>query len=145
MSYGDGGLHYNNPVRVLMDESRRIWSPSVRQSGCILSIGTGKPKLEAVGDRGHKILKALAAIVTDTEKIAGEFSNEIDDMDSAERPKYFRFNVDQGLDDVGLEECEKFEEINGATSYYLETHRKDVEECADVLLGLIGMSCAYLT
>jgi len=136
MSYGDDGLHYNNPVRILLDESREIWKSSGRRAGCILSIGTGKQKLGAVGDRGDEILAALADIVTDTENTEREFANEIDNMDPAERPNYFRFNVDQGLEEVGLEEWKRFEKLTGATSFYLGAHRRDIEQCADILLGL---------
>lgn len=139
LTYGDGGFHYNNPVRIAVDESNRIWDPSKdRRIGCILSIGTGKPPLRAVGDRGHEILLSLKEVVTDTEQTAEEFAAEIEDMDPMKKPNYFRFNVEQGLEEVGLEEWDHFERLAAATSAYLRSHRKEIEDCADILLRLTG-------
>jgi hypothetical protein len=137
MTYGDGGFHYNNPVRVAVEESNKIWESSKDlQIGCILSIGTGKPALKAVGDRGHEVLLSLKDIAMDTETTAEEFAAQIEDMDPLRRPKYFRFNVEQGLEGISLEEWKHFDPLTAATSAYLRSHRKEIEDCAETLLQL---------
>jgi hypothetical protein len=123
-----------------MDESTRIWGRSQgRRVGCILSIGTGKPQLREVGKRGHELIVSLRDIVTDVDKAAEEFSREIEDMEEDVKPAYFRFNVEQGLEEVGLEEWEHFERLVTATNTYLGTHRKDIRACANALLQSICM------
>jgi predicted acylesterase/phospholipase RssA len=137
LTYGDGGLHYNNPIRVAMDESRRIWAPSSgQQVGVIVSIGTGKPPLRDLGRKGHEIILSLKDIATDTEQTAEDFADEINDMEPATRPKYFRFNVEQGTESVGLEEWDQFDRLTAATNAYLKAHRKEVEDCVESLLQL---------
>lgn len=140
MSYVDGGLHYNNPVRVLVDEAKSIWKGTLARSvGCIISIGTGAPPLSAVGDRGLEILESVKATVTDTEDTAQEFENELEHMDAAERPAYFRFNV-HNMQKIGLEEWKEFQTLTGATNDYLSTQRREIGNCVDSLLRLAGMS-----
>src|ERR1700726_4881478 len=125
MTYGDGGLYYNNPVRILLDESRRIWDYSTsRKPGFTLSIGTGKRSLSPAVDGLIEIIKPLGAIVTKTEETAEMFANEVVDMSPAERPDYFRFNIDQGLENVGLEEWNQFEMLTEASSACLRAHRR---------------------
>jgi predicted acylesterase/phospholipase RssA len=46
--YVDGGLGYNNPAHVALDEARRIW-PTSKQF-CLVSIGTGRPKAVRIVD-----------------------------------------------------------------------------------------------
>jgi hypothetical protein len=90
----DGALHNNNPVRVLLDEVKSVWGPaSGRCIGCIVSIGTGTPPLSPLGEGAIEIVRSLAKMVTDTERTAREFKNEIYHLPLAERPAYFRFNV----------------------------------------------------
>lgn len=138
-TYGDGGLHYNNPIRILLDESKRIWNcETQRRAGIIISIGTGKPKFRRFGKGLYEIVKSLEAIVTNTQETEEMFANEIADLASAERPHYFRLNVDQGLEDIGLEEWQEFQTLTEATDAYLKTHRRDVDSCVEAFLGLIG-------
>jgi hypothetical protein len=139
MTYGDGGLHYNNPVRILMDESKRVWDYSTgRRAGFILSLGTGKRSLSTVGDNLIEIIKSLETIITDTEETAEMFANEVADTPAAERPDYFRFNVDHGLENIGLEEWKQSERLSEASSAYLKAYRREVESCADALLTSTG-------
>jgi hypothetical protein len=139
MTYGDGGFYYNNPVRILMDESKRIWNYATgRRAGFILSVGTGKRLLNSVGNGLVEIIKSIEAIVTDTEETAEMFANEISDIPQVEKPDYFRFNVDQGLENIGLEEWKQFEMLAEASSAYLRAHRREIEVCADILSALTG-------
>jgi hypothetical protein len=57
------------------------------------------------------------------------FANEIANLPSSERPHYYRFNVDQGLEDIGLEEWRESQKLTEATEAYLRGHRGDIESC----------------
>ena len=46
ITYIDGGMGYNNPSEVALDEARRIW-PRCTQFG-LVSIGTGRPKANSI-------------------------------------------------------------------------------------------------
>jgi Patatin-like phospholipase len=48
ITYVDGGLGYNNPAHVAIDEAQRIWPTS--KYFCIVSIGTGRPKAVRIVD-----------------------------------------------------------------------------------------------
>ena len=136
MEYVDGALHYNNPVSILWDETKSIWSN--RPIGCIVSIGTGKPAIGGVGKRGHDILKALVKMATDTEKTAREFKTRISQMLETDRPKYYRFNVERGLEGIALEEWTQFTMLTEATNSYLSEQREEIDACAGALFSAVG-------
>ena len=139
-NYVDGGLRYNNPVRVLRDEALRVWGKSKRKIGCIISIGTGIKQLKDVGSRGAAILKSLAEIALDTQQTVQEFADEIEHQvdNKDESLMYVRLDVDQGLQSMGLEEWKDFDLLTGATNEYLRNHRGDIDRCANALLDLDG-------
>ncbi|KAI9776691.1 MAG: hypothetical protein M1839_009418 [Geoglossum umbratile] len=136
MDYVDGALHYNNPVSVLWDEAKSVWGS--RPISCIVSIGTGKPAVGPVGKRGHTILKSLVKMATDTEATARDFKNSIYQIPEADRPKYYRFNVERGLEDIALEEWKHFRRLTEATSAYLSEQRQEIDACVGVLFPVVG-------
>ena len=136
MEYVDGALHYNNPVSILWDETKSIWNN--RPIGCIVSIGTGKPAIGGVGKRGYDILNALVKMATDTEKTAREFKIRISQMPETDRPKYYRFNVERGLEDIALEEWTQFTMLTEATHSYLSEQREEIDTCANALFFAVG-------
>lgn len=77
-------------------------------------------------------------IVTDTEQTAVDFANDIYHEPVEIRPPYFRFNVDQGLEAVGLEEWKRFDKLTAVTTVYLNGQRQDMDKCADLLLSVVG-------
>lgn len=102
---GGGALHYNNPIRVFLDESKRIWNyETERKAGIIVRVSTGRPKLRGFGDGLYRIVYSVEAIITDTQETEEMFANEIADLPLSERPHYCRFNVDQELEDIGFAE-----------------------------------------
>jgi hypothetical protein len=133
MEYVDGALHYNNPVSILWDETKSIWSN--RPIGCVVSIGTGKPPIAGLGKRGYDILSALVKMATDTEKAARDFKNQISHMAETDQPKYYRFNVGSGLEDIALEEWTQFPKLTEATHFYLSEQRDEIDACAGALLS----------
>ena len=136
-NYVDGGItHNNNPVRALLDEAKKVWGPS-RRTRCIVSIGTGVPALHSTGKTGKSIIESLTHIATDTQDTAKSFAWDMDHIpSSAEAIAYFRFNVDQGLQNVKLEEWESFDALTGATDEYLNTRRSEIEKCANEIVDL---------
>ncbi|KAL9137486.1 MAG: hypothetical protein Q9175_001311 [Cornicularia normoerica] len=133
-NYVDGGFNYNNPIRSLYDEARYVWGKSHREIKCIVSIGTGIPSLKATGDTGKQILKSVVAIATDTQTTADGFADEMEHLAENAKIDYFRLNVDRGLEKMKLEEWKDFDTLTGATSYYLNSHKADLDRCANALL-----------
>lgn len=121
-SFTDGGLGSNNPVDEVEDEAANIWcsetgdlKPLVK---CFISIGTGIPSKEAFEDSMVKFLsKIVVEIATETESMEKKFiarwAKHFDEK------RYFRFNVDQGLQSIGLDEYKKKGAIEAATEGYM--------------------------
>jgi hypothetical protein len=119
----DGAFGANNSVDEVEGEASNIWcsdtgdlKPLVK---CFISIGTGNPGKKALEDYIAKFLsETLMRIVTETESTEGKFiarwSKHYDEK------RYFRFNVDQGLQDVGLAEYKEQGTIESATYEYLQ-------------------------
>jgi len=125
----------NNPIRALIDEASNIWGPADQAKiGCVLSIGTGVTPITAMGDITPSIAVALKEIATDTDETAAQFEAEIE-KNGPKFPNmsYFRFNVEQGVGDVSLEEWRESRKINQATNDYLNKREKIVDSCATAM------------
>ncbi|RDW92542.1 hypothetical protein BP5796_01936 [Coleophoma crateriformis] len=121
-TFTDGGLGANNPVDEVEDEASNIWcketadlKPLVK---CFISIGTGNPGKDAFKDNILNFLgQTVVAIATETEntekKFIARWRKHFDEQ------RYFRFNVEQGLQDIGLDEHGKIGKIEAATEEYL--------------------------
>lgn len=138
----DGATGANNPVEFLWleaadlfrDRRDETWSLD-RGLTCLVSIGTGKPLVRAFGGSllKNEVGDALVAIATDTEQTANIFQTHHTQLFQEHRA--FRFNVLSGLEEVGLEEKEKFEEITAATRNYImqEDTFQSMQHCVEVL------------
>jgi hypothetical protein len=154
----DGGLSYNNPSELALLEVTRLW-PSVTKY-CLVSVGTGRQKsikvVESSGPKGmlstalgfipggktaagmamlKRIAETCVALTTSSEQVHQRVLRRC--RDEGERAKYFRFQVERGMDDIGLEEWEKMDEMGDHVSRYLhegegETKRDD---CAENLIN----------
>jgi predicted acylesterase/phospholipase RssA len=131
--FADGALVANNPVDEVEDEAANLWSfntgdlkPLVK---CFISIGTGDPGKKALEDNIVALSRNLVGIVTETEKTATRFiarwRQHYDDK------RYFRFNVDQGLQDVSLAEYKEQGRLEAATDEYLrhQAQKSRVRDC----------------
>ena len=134
----DGGTGANNPVRYLWEEALDIWGSDGldKEVDCIVSIGTGVPSVKKFGEEGKfglKIFKTLKDIATETEDTARAFHREHTRLD--DENKYFRFNVPDGLGEVGLEEVSEINSVVAQTRRYLEGEavHKQIRVCARVL------------
>jgi hypothetical protein len=134
----DGALGANNPVDEVEGEASNIWcsetgdlKPLVK---CFISIGTGNPGSRAIEDNMLKFLsKTLEGIATETEeterKFIARWAKHFDEK------RYFRFNVEQGLQRVGLAEYQEQGTIEAATHGYLShlSQRFRVRDCVQNL------------
>jgi len=126
----DGGTGYNNPVELVLDEAKSIWPDAIQKGRiqCLVSIGTGVPDMKDFGHNLKEVVDTLKAIATQTEETEKRFFRNHEFLGIGDR--YFRFNVDQGLAGVGLEEHKKIDRIEAVTDSYLRGPRvkKAVDE-----------------
>lgn len=137
-TFADGGLGANNPVDEMEGEASNIWcaddgnlKPLVK---CFISIGTGNPGKKAFDDSMIKFLGQtvvdIATETTNTErKFVARWAGHFDSK------RYFRFNVEQGLQDIGLDEYKRVGAMEAATSGYIThtTQRFRVRDCVQNL------------
>jgi predicted acylesterase/phospholipase RssA len=123
-SFADGGLGANNPVEEVEGEASNIWCLETGDLKslvkCFISIGTGNPGKKPFEDGIIKLLgQTVVQIATETENTEKRFiarwAKHFDEK------RYFRFNVEQGLQKIGLEEFKKKGVMEAATEGYL-TH-----------------------
>jgi predicted acylesterase/phospholipase RssA len=119
--YIDGGTGYNNPVEVVLEEAESIWENATSRIQCLVSIGTGIPEPKDFGDNIKEVMGSLQNIATETKRTAERFSRLHTRLGIQGR--YFRFNVDQGLGGVGLDEHKKKSTIADASEEYLCNRR----------------------
>jgi hypothetical protein len=93
------------------------------------------PSLEPVRDDVLGIAATLKKLATETEKTAQRFHRDHSSLDDEGR--YYRFNVDCGLEEVGLEESKKKKEIAAATRRYVELQAvfRQMKACANKIAG----------
>lgn len=123
----DGGLHASNPVFEVEGEASNIWcartgdlKPLVK---CFISIGTGNHGTKQIEDNAFKFaIKTLGAIATETAETQKKF--EANWAKHLDEKRVFRFNVEQGLQDVGLAEYRVKAIIEAATHAHLERHHQ---------------------
>jgi predicted acylesterase/phospholipase RssA len=121
--FADGGLGANNPVEEVEGEASNIWCKELEELKplveCFISIGTGNPGIKPFEDSLMKFLgQTIVEIATETEHTETKFIARYGRLYDEKR--YFRFNVEQGLQDIGLEEYEKKGAIEGAAEKYLK-------------------------
>ena len=132
----------NNPIRAVLDEAEWFCKKTPNLIiGCILSIGTGVPSLNSMGETAEDLAKTLARIATETEKTADEFKYEVERL--AQNPlfrgaEYFRFNVAQGVGDVPLEEWQAITKMYQATNKYMNRQQERIGACVNSMALSVG-------
>ena len=135
----DAGIGCNNPVRYLIEEAQREFG-LVREVSCIISIGTGKPKVAGFKAPGLfqrtlplDLINVLASMATDSEAEASVMKARYRNCPGL----YHRLNVERGLEGVALEEWEKLGEVKTHTMAYLrgDDINSDVDVIVDALVG----------
>jgi predicted acylesterase/phospholipase RssA len=169
--YLDGGLRYNNPSQLALDEARQIW-PRVKRF-IVVSVGTGRqsnvefvniidshppqkrskslfsrmiskvPGASAIKNTpgGFKELanvgKACVELSTNSEPTHEVMLKLAFATDYQTRFPYYRFNVDRGMDSIGLEEWKANVRIGELTRQYLreETRKLERKACVQSLIS----------
>lgn len=111
----------NNPVDHVEGEASNIWCPEADLKPLVkifISIGTGNPGTKAFKANALKIHQTLIDLATETESTERKFIERWAAHFSQDR--YFRFNVQQGLQTVGLDEYKEQDLIESATEEYIE-------------------------
>ncbi|KAL8650448.1 MAG: hypothetical protein Q9226_005138 [Calogaya cf. arnoldii] len=134
----DGALKANNPASEVEEEASSIWYSDTldlkSQVKCFVSVGTGHPGKKPIEDNAANFFsRTLVDIATETESTAERFINLW--RQQHEKGRYFRFNVHQGLQGVGLEEHAKQGTIEATTYEYMRhTEQKSrVRDCVQNL------------
>ncbi|KAH5423486.1 hypothetical protein HBI23_198590 [Parastagonospora nodorum] len=129
-TYLDGGTGANNPINKLWAEADDAFrqGPDWRLEDnllCMVSIGTGQPLLKKFGDSilGTDILDALVDITTNTETTANDFQQAHAQI--FEQGIAYRFNVEQGLENVALEDATSAGKIEEVTRRYLSIEKSN--------------------
>ena len=133
----DGATGANNPVWEVWNQAQLMWGPQPLEGRikCLVSIGTGVPSLKPFRDDVFHIGNTLVAIATETEQTAERFRRDKSHLDDSGR--YYRFNVNRGLEEIGLEESKKRKEIAAATRHYVGSQDvfKRIQACANSMAG----------
>jgi hypothetical protein len=135
-------LGANNPIEELEAEAKVLWSrnadmmPIVK---CILSVGTGASKICPVQDGALKFLsQTLRQIAVETEVTEEKFASRW-----LASNRYFRLNVQQGLQDVELAEYKKEGLISIVTSEYFNKPREG-QVVRNLVINLKGKQAMYV-
>lgn len=118
----DGATGMNNPVEHVLEEAEILWPGA--STHCLVSIGTGVPELKDFGDNLVEVVKTLTDIATNTEIVHEGFLKTCPYRRLEGR--YFRFNVQHGLENVELDESQRKGTIISATTRYL--NKVDVKQ-----------------
>lgn len=119
-SFVDGGLGCNNPLVHVLNEVKML-HPG-RHVASILSVGTGHTRTIEIPEPNllelvlpTSAIIAMKNIATDSERVAQEMETRFHGTGV-----YFRFNVDQGLQNVGLTDWERLSDIFAHTQAYTQ-------------------------
>ncbi|KAG9091042.1 hypothetical protein FRC06_000736 [Ceratobasidium sp. 370] len=119
-SFVDGGLGCTNPTPHVLAEAKALYPD--RHLACVVSIGAGRASTIQVPEPSpmHGLLPAKVLAVTrdiaaDGERVAQEMAVRFGQTTDV----YFRFNVDQGIQNVKPSEWEKQPEVTAHARAYM--------------------------
>ncbi|KAF8678145.1 FabD lysophospholipase-like protein [Rhizoctonia solani] len=127
-SFVGGDLGCSNPLMHVLSEVSRVYP--ARKVACIISLGAGHARTIQVPNLnwrylifGSQDVIAMREMARDSERVAEEMALRFQSADGI----YFRFNVDQGMQDMKDGNWERLGEVIQHTNVYLqnnETHQK---------------------
>ena len=146
--YIDAGFGYNNPSDLVLQEGRSLWEGEGFLAlnvdiGVFLSFGTGMGQVVRMDD--ETIVEKLSAKVQAPLKAIGVMQKIVTDTEHTHRcvalqfgsnsVKYYRFNVDHGLQDVHLFDYMKREDMEVDTDAYLDKVEveRELKRCVEVM------------
>ena len=137
--YRDGGFRAKNPVDEVWQEAQDVWLRDENQKSlsdelnCFVSIGTGHLKINEMKESLKDFLEAIIALATQTTRSDDDFKKSHRDITSiGSSQKFFRFNIEQGLQEVELRDHDKLARIQIATRSYMTSPSQTdyVSHCA---------------
>ncbi|CEL61446.1 hypothetical protein RSOLAG1IB_10028 [Rhizoctonia solani AG-1 IB] len=125
-SFTGADLGCNNPLRHVLTEVKKVYSN--RHVATVLSLGTGHINTIQVVNTywlqqflPAAVIAAMRSIAANTEGVAQEIARQF----SSTKDIYFRLNVDQGLQSVGVEKWEQLAEVAAHTRAYMRLAEVD--------------------
>jgi predicted acylesterase/phospholipase RssA len=142
----DGAFGANNPVEEVEEEACDIWCPATRNlqdlTKCLISIGTGHAGKQALDDNLFKFLsKTLVRMATKPAGVERRFMARW--RRECTEKRCFRFNVEEGLENVHMADYQKRSLIETATHDYLH-HPMQKSLIRDCMLNLARKKSMYL-
>ncbi|KAF2195377.1 FabD/lysophospholipase-like protein [Zopfia rhizophila CBS 207.26] len=123
VTYLDGGVGFNNPCAEVDYAAKALWEG--RSIGVIVSVGTGLQSIPSVKKIASwlpfglgtdiSLASALASMATSTARVDNEMKRMYYNTDT----RYYRFDVDRGLDNISLEQWMKEDEMASLTEQYM--------------------------
>ncbi|KAG9093064.1 hypothetical protein FRC06_011684, partial [Ceratobasidium sp. 370] len=120
-SFVDGSLSCSNPLWHVLEEVEQLFPG--REVASIISIGAGQARTIQIPKPSpfQRILPinaiiAMKEIAADSERVAHRMAKRF----QGTKDLYFRFNVDQGMQGVGISEWERLPEVNAHTRGYMQ-------------------------
>jgi hypothetical protein len=117
----DGGLKWNNPVKVVIEEGLKVFGPE-RRVACVVSIGTGHQSAIGLAEADwyqallpKNAIDLLRKLATDCEGTANECETKYGSLLGL----YYRFNVEHGLEKVSLADWKMLSTVKAHTKTYL--------------------------
>jgi hypothetical protein len=132
-------MRYNNPIYEVLKEAEQLYPGA--NLDCVISLGTGWSGVTSLGDaqlRGFTVLQTCIDLAINSHHEAEKFAGDQRGEGLLRSRRYFRFDVDHGIDTVTLEEWTKLAAIRAHTARYLarSNEKKNLEDCAKRLGGL---------
>ncbi|CAE6489093.1 unnamed protein product [Rhizoctonia solani] len=119
-SFVGGELGNSNPLAHVLAEVRDLYPD--QYVSCIMSVGAGHAHTIRISNTSHrKTSLAMKAMATGSDRVAEEMARRFQDTTGV----YFRFNVDQGIQDVGTDDWEKLGTVGMHTRAYLSKNEVD--------------------
>jgi len=146
--YIDGGIGYNNPTPVVVQEAELIYPH--RKIACIISIGHGQSNVARIVKGtirqiffSPNVIEVLLAVATDCESTSESMTRRLRTTPNV----YFRFNVTQGSQEIRLEEQGNLDRV---ASVYLNMPEvsQNMKVAADIILqrrGVISLAAEDLS
>ncbi|KEP45946.1 putative calcium-independent phospholipase A2-gamma, partial [Rhizoctonia solani 123E] len=119
-SFVGGELGNSNPLAHVLGEVRDLYPG--QYVSCIMSVGAGHAHTIHIPSTDRQLASlAMKAMATDSERVAEEMARRFQDTTGV----YFRFNVDQGIQDVETDDWEKLGTVGAHTRAYLSKNEVD--------------------
>lgn len=130
-TFSDGGMLRNNPTDAVYHEARQIW-PS-RDISIVISIGTGVVETSGLKNKFRSMIDFTIKALVDAQVQAQAFERSTDGRDLISRGRYFRFNVEQGLQKTRMDDASEktLAKLQAHTETYLRSDNVNisVDQC----------------